>query len=176
LLVCSLLMKFYFFTFILLTFALTLPAQDTTVLKQQARRFAEASFKNDHQTVIELTYPALIELSGGPVMLQKLITDKIEALRKRGVKKFSGEVGSPGKFFKAGTQIHCLIPESIVLKVTGGHYTSRSYLLAVSNDKGKSWTFLDVGNMPADILHRLLPDYNNNLVIPSPSQPVYFAD
>ena len=161
---------------VLLLLPFQLLAQDTTVFKKQAARFASATFNGDHKTVIDLTYPALIELSGGREMMQKLITDKIESIRKRGITKFDGAVGSPGKFYKAGTQIHCLIPEYIVFKMPKGHYAGESYLLGVSDDKGKNWKFLDVGSMPLAILHKLLPNFNNELVIPQSGKPVYFAD
>lgn len=151
-------------------------AQDTVFLKKQAKRFAVATFNGDHQTIIALTYPGLVKLSGGPEQMQKLITEKIESLKKQGVMKFDGSIGSPGSFYKAGDQIHCLLPETLVLKTFNGRYIGRSYLLAVSNDKGKSWTFLDVGNMPADVLHRLLPNYNEDLVIPASGKPMFFAD
>lgn len=151
-------------------------AQDTTVFKKQAAHFAAATFYGDHKTVIDLTYPALIELSGGRQMMQKLITDKIETIRKRGITKFDGSIGSPGKFYKAGNQIHCLIPEFLIFKMPKGHYTGQSYLLGVSDDDGKSWKFMDVGNMPPAILHKLLPNFNNSLVIPESAKPVYFAD
>jgi hypothetical protein len=151
-------------------------AQDTVFLKKQAKRLAAATFNGDHQTVIALTYPELIKLSGGKEQMQKLITEKIESLKKQGVMKFDGSIGSPGPFYKAGDQIHCLLPETLVLKTFSGRYVGRSYLLAVTNDKGKSWTFLDVGNMPADVLHRLLPNYNESLVIPASGKPMFFAD
>lgn len=166
-----------YFKFILL---LLLPcrifAQDTTAFKKQAMRYAVASFDGDHKTLIDLTYPALIELSGGRDMLHKLITDKIETLRKRGITRFDGTVGSPGKFYKAGAQIHCLIPEYIIFKMPKGHYAGQSYLLGVSDDKGKRWKFLDVGSMPASVLHKLLPNFNDALVIPESPKPVYFDD
>jgi hypothetical protein len=57
-----------------------------------------------------------------------------------------------------------------------GRYVGRSYLLAISDNKGKSWTFLDVGKMPADVLHKLLPNYNNDLIIPPSGKPMFFAD
>jgi hypothetical protein len=168
--------KNYKLLFLILLLPLQLLAQDTTAFKKQAARFAAATFNGDHKTVIDLTYPALIELSGGREMMQKLITDKIESIRKRGITKFDGSVGSPGKFYKAGNQIHCLIPEYIIFKMPKGHYTGQSYLLGVSDDKGKHWKFLDVGNMPPTILHKLLPNFNNSLVIPESGKPVYFAD
>ena len=151
-------------------------AQDTVFLKKQARRFATATFNGDHQTIIALTYPELVKLSGGPEQMQKLITEKIESLNKQGVMKFDGSIGSPGAFYKAGTEIHCLLPETLVLKTFNGRYIGRSYLLAVTKDKGKNWTFLDVGNMPADVLHHLLPTYNDELVIPASGKPMFFAD
>lgn len=162
--------------YLLLLLPAHLFAQDTTAFKKQAARFVEATFNNDHETVIELTYPALVELSGGRLLMQKLITDKIEALHKRGIKKFEGSVGSPGKFYHAGDQIHCLIPESVVFRMATGHYTGRSYILGISNDKGKTWSFLDVGSMPPNILYTLLPNFNKNLEIPASGQPMYFPD
>ncbi|GGH02460.1 hypothetical protein [Mucilaginibacter phyllosphaerae] len=159
---------------------LTLPcitcAQDTALVKKQAQRFASASFNGDFKTVTDLTYPKLVALSGGRDEMQKLISERIEGLKKQGIIQFSGSVGSPGKFYKAGTQIHCLLPETIILKMFNGHYVSRSYLLAISNDMGKSWAFMDVGKMPPEVLYKLLPDYNDNLVIPTPGKPMFFTD
>ncbi|MDB5061159.1 MAG: hypothetical protein JWP67_1002, partial [Mucilaginibacter sp.] len=80
-------MKLYFKLVLLLLLPATIFAQDTTAFKKQAARFAAATFNGDHKTVIDLTYPALIELSGGREMMQKLITDKIESIRKRGITK-----------------------------------------------------------------------------------------
>jgi hypothetical protein len=165
-------------TYILLFIALPYAAfaQDTTALKKQASRFANATFNSDHKLVIDLTYPKLVELSGGRDSMQKLIVERIASLKKQGVMSFEGSVGSPGPFIKAGTQIHCLLPETIMLNMFNGRYVTRSYLLAISDDKGKSWTFMDVGKMPVEVLHKLLPNYNNGLVIPTPGKPMFFPD
>jgi hypothetical protein len=149
-------------------------AQDTTALKKQASRFANATFNSDHKLVIDLTYPKLVALSGGRDSMQKLIVERIEALKKQGVMRFEGSVGSPGPFITAGKQIHCLLPETIMLYVFNGRFVTRSYLLAISDDKGKSWAFMDVGKMPAEVLHKLLPDYNDELVIPTSGKPMFF--
>jgi hypothetical protein len=90
--------------------------------------------------------------------------------------KFDGSVDAPGKFYKAGTHIHCLVPETVILRMFNGRYVSRTYLLAISTDQGKSWTFMDVGKMPSDVLYKLLPDYNDDLVIPSSGKPMFFTD
>jgi hypothetical protein len=166
--------------FVRVLFLLVLPfslhAQDTATVKRQAALFAHATFKGDVAIIIAGTYPKLIELSGGKEQMQQLITERMEELKKQGITSFEGTVGTPGKIYKAGMQLHCLIPEQIILKTAAGRYLARSYLLAVSEDKGESWTFLDVGNMPADILRRLLPNFNEELKIPAPVKPEFLAN
>jgi hypothetical protein len=171
---CSI--KNFIYSILVLLIPFATFAQDTLVVKKQAKRFAVATFNGDFRTVIDLTYPKLVELSGGRDTMQKLITERIETLKKQGIMTFDGSVGSPGPFYKAGSQIHCLLPETIILRMFNGRYVGRSYLLAVSDNNGKSWTFLDVGNMPADVLHKLLPNYNNDLIIPASGKPMFFAD
>ncbi|WP_454801915.1 hypothetical protein [Mucilaginibacter phyllosphaerae] len=151
-------------------------AQNAALVKKQAQRYATASFNGDYKTVIDLTYHKLVTLSGGREEMQKLITERIESLQKQGIIKFDGSVDAPGKFYKAGTHIHCLVPETVILKMFNGHYISRTYLLAISTDQGKSWSFMDVGNMPKDVLYKLLPDYNEDLIIPSSGKPMFFTD
>ncbi len=168
----------FFKKYILLLFIipLTAVAQDTTYLKKQAGRFARASFNGDYKTVIALTYPKLIEYSGGRDTMQKLITNRIEGLKKQGVIAFDGYVDAPGKLHDAGGQIHCLIPEVVTMKMFNGRYVNRTYLLAISDDNGKSWTFMDVGKMPLNLLQRLVPKYNLDLNIPTAGKPMFFAD
>ncbi|RYU91230.1 hypothetical protein EWM62_04630 [Mucilaginibacter terrigena] len=164
--------------FILLLFVLPLAAaaQDTALIKKQAERFAKATFTGDYNTIIDYTYPKLVELSGGRVEMQKLIAERIANLKKQGVVGFDGSVELPGPIYKAGSQLHCLLPENIILKTRYGRYMSRSYLLAISEDKGKIWTFMDVGNIPPKVLRKLLPDYNIELLIPAPVKPEFLPN
>lgn len=161
---------------ILLLLPFTLHAQDTIIIKRQANMIAAATFKGDFKTVIDYTYPALIELSGGRDQMQKLITDRIKDLKSQGIISFEGSVGSPGHIYKAGDELHCLLPEEIIFRTNAGRYLARSYMLGISKNNGKSWTFMDVGSMPADVLHRLLPNFNDDLKIPPPLKPEFLPN
>lgn len=160
----------------LVLFSFTAKAQDSLLVKKLASRFAKATFSSDTKAVLDMSYPGLVKLSGGREAMAKLINDRIEALRARGVIAFDGWVNAPGPFYKAGTQLLCLLPETVKMKVLNGVYISHSYLLAISNDKGKTWTFMDVGNMPKNVLLRLLPDFNKALEIPAPTPPTFFPE
>jgi hypothetical protein len=95
----SVLKKFkYLLLFIAIPY--TTFAQDTTALKKLATRFANATFNSNHKLVVDLTYPKLVELSGGRDSMQKLIIERITALQKQGVMKFEGSVDSPGPLYR----------------------------------------------------------------------------
>ncbi|RFZ81076.1 hypothetical protein DYU05_20160 [Mucilaginibacter terrenus] len=151
-------------------------AQDNPLVKQQADLFAQATFEGDYQTVIRYTYPRLVALSGGEEKMHQLITDRIETLKKQGALSFEGSVGMPGKFYQAGDELHCLLPEELVMTTSAGKYTGRTWLLGISGNDGKSWTFMDVGAMPHNVLLKLLPSYNNALVIPPPVKMEFSAN
>lgn len=168
-------MKLFRFLLLLLLPVITY-GQDTTVLKKQANLMAQATFNGNRDEIIKYTYPRLITLSGGEEKFRTLIAERIESLKRQGVTDFNGKVGSPGPFYQAGDEIHCLLPEQIIIQTNNARYLSRSYMLGISNDGGKNWTFLDVGNMPADVLLRILPNYNKALVIPEYVKPEYLPD
>ncbi|MBL4677504.1 MAG: hypothetical protein JKY70_15070 [Mucilaginibacter sp.] len=157
-------------------FTITAYAQDTTMVKRLVNKFAKATFNGDAKTVLDFSYPGLIKLSGGREAMEKMITERIAELKGRGVMKFEGWVNTPGPFYNAGDQLHVLFPETVVMKMINGRYISHSHLLGISEDKGKSWTFMDVGNMPENVLKRLLPNFNPDLHIPAPTQPTFFSD
>ncbi|AMR33779.1 hypothetical protein A0256_21240 [Mucilaginibacter sp. PAMC 26640] len=169
-------MRFLCLIYFVFALSFTANCQDTAIIKRQANLMAQATFKGDYKTTIAFTYPALITLSGGKEQLQRLITDRMAKLKYQGITGFSGGIASPGKFYTAGNEIHCLVPEDIYIRTAAGRYKSRSYLLGISADNGQNWTFIDVGNMPPEVLHRLLPNFNKDLIIPPSAKPEFLAN
>ncbi len=146
-------------------------AQDTTVVKKQAQAIAEAEMRGHYEVVTAHTYPKLLLAVGGKDKMTATIKQATEMLQAQGVTIESTTIGSPGKFYKAGTEIHCLVPERIVLTTGNGRLVNNSYLLAVSKDGGKFWYFLDINRGTYKLIPKLFPNFNKNLVIPEPNQP-----
>lgn len=154
----------------------TLHAQDTAIVKHQANLIAEATFKEDYQTVVAYTHPSLIAIWGGKDKLYQIIVERMQELKGQGITSINGSIGSPGKFYRSGNELFCLLPEDIIITASAGRYHGKSYLLGISSDEGKNWTFLDVGNISADVLHRLLPNFNDDLKIPPPVKPEFLPN
>lgn len=146
-------------------------AQDTTVVKKQAEAVANAELKGNYAIAASHTYPKLVLAVGGKDKMTATIKQATEMLNAQGITIQSISIGSPGKFYKAGTEIHCLVPERIVLTTGNGRLVNNSYLLAISKDGGKFWYFLDINRGTYNLIPKLFPNFNKNLVIPEPTQP-----
>jgi hypothetical protein len=159
-----------------LVFSVTLQsmfAQDKAKIKAEANIAASAFAKGDYTTFVDHLYPKMIESAGGKKALVQLMSQQIGAMQKQGMAFEKVTVGEPGEIFKAGTELHCLVPQTITIKMQGKYITSTTHLLAVSENQGKSWYFVDTSNGSPEKMKQMFPNWNNKLVIPRPTQPVY---
>ncbi|RYU91229.1 hypothetical protein EWM62_04625 [Mucilaginibacter terrigena] len=157
---------------LLLILPVALFAQDPATVKRQANVVAKALLNSDFKTVIANTYPRAVTLGGGKDKMLKMMTAGINQMKAQGFLFEKVTIGSPGKFYKAGNEIHCLIPENLIMKTSQGRFSATSNLLAVSQDGGKNWSFLDLNQGTMASIKTLFPNFNNNLIIPQPAQPV----
>jgi hypothetical protein len=148
-------------------------AQDKAKIKAEATITANAFAKGDYKTFTDHLYPKMIEMAGGKKTLLQLMDQQIGMMKKQGLAFEKVTIGEPGEIFKAGTELHCLVPETIVVKMQGKYVSSTSHLLAVSSDKGKRWTFVDTSTGSPEQMKQMFPNWNEKLVIPRPTQPVY---
>jgi hypothetical protein len=164
-------MKLAFKIILLLVLPISLFAQDAAVVKRQANVVAKALLNSDFKTVIDHTYPKAVEIGGGKVKMLQMMSTSINQMKAQGFSFEKITIGQPGKFYKAGTQVHCLVPEQLIMKTSRGRMAASSNLLAVSNDQGKSWSFLDLNKGTINSIKTLFPNFNTNLVIPQPVLP-----
>lgn len=157
-----------------LCFFLMIPAaamaQDTAVVKRQAQAVAKAVIAGDYSTVINSMYPKVVTMAGGKQKVLQMMTTAMKQMKAQGVTFESATIGSPGKFYKAGNEIHCLVPQYMTLKMGANSMRAASNLLAVSKDGGKKWSFLDLNRNTVASIPKIFPNFNPALKIPEPKQ------
>lgn len=165
-------MKLFIKITILLVLPVTVFAQNVAVVQRQANVIAQALIASDFKTVIAHTYPKAVEMGGGKDKMLQMMSAGINQMKSQGFAFEKITIGAPGKFYKAGTELHCLVPETLIMKTSQGRFAAKSNLLAVSNDHGKNWSFLDLNGGTIKSIHSVFPNFNSNLTIPNPSPPV----
>lgn len=139
--------------------------------KQQAIELSTAMQNKNFESTVKFTHPKIIEMLGGKEKYLEILKTGHEEMNKIGYSYESIVLGEPSEIVKAGDELHCLIPETITMKFAGGKIISKSSLLAVSKDKGKSWTFIETAMLQEDNIKTILPNYNPALKIPKYGEP-----
>jgi hypothetical protein len=145
-------------------------------LEGRLQIMADAMVDGNYDLMVDCTYPSLIKKGGGRALMVEKITSQMEEMEKQGISFKDISFARPLKFVKAGTEIHTLIPESVLMNVPGGILKSNSYLIGITGDKGKSWYFVDTSNITNANVRQILPNYNLSLKIPAKQDPIMIGD
>jgi len=149
---------------------------DSNVIKQQAEWTAKALLDDDYETLIRFTYPKVIDLVGGRDKMISLIKNGKIEMGKQGISFEKVIIGKPSQTVVAGSEMHCLVPQTVFMKVPKGKLKSETQLLAVSRDNGFNWFFIDAVNLNKDNIKIVLPNYNFDLVLPPKNETTFIAD
>ncbi len=154
------------------------PAADEAVSEEVqtavklANELANATVTGDYAKVVDSTYPKLVTEMGGRENAIKATTSAIQKMQADGFVITSLTVGKPGPMLSEGTNSFVVLPTALEMTVPRALLKSKSFLLAVSTDKGKSWKFLEgAGLANKEMRDRVLPALPATLKLPEPTQP-----
>ena len=145
---------------------------DPKNIKDQAMQLSIALLAGDYPTLVKHTYPEVVERMGGAEKMIALVKRGRADLEGQGIAIDTSMVGDPSATVTAGNEIHCLVPQTVVLTIPKGKVRSESYLIGISQDGGKHWYFIDTAQITMANVKDVLPNYNMDLVIPPAKSPV----
>jgi hypothetical protein len=67
------------------------------------------------------------------------------------------KVGEPRQFVAQGTNTFVIVPDKMGLRSPDGNLVVRSYLLGISADGGKTWTFVEGESVANEMVRKVLP-------------------
>lgn len=140
-------------------------------VKAQAQKMASALVKADYATFCHYMNPAVLKMVGGEAAMTKQVSTMIESMKKQGMSFGNVSIGEPSKLLASGKELQCTIPQESEVKVQDKKVVSKSTLIAISADGGKSWTFLDTNNKDLAAVRKLLPNLSPAISFP-PSQQI----
>ena len=109
-------------------------------ITEQGNKMINALLSKQYDSLLNFMYPKMIEILGGKEELKKSIRIVVDSTK---MKIISASIGKPNQIFKVKNEYQCLVPEILELKVKGGKLRAKSYLIAISQNEGKNWFFLD---------------------------------
>lgn len=161
-------MKKNILVFILMLISPLLFAQDVVkrTVKEQASAMVNAYAKGDYLTMARYTNRKVLSILGGPQKMAAALKTKMTELDKKGVHLVSADVGEVLQLVSTPTEMYCIIPQYIRMRTAENKLYSRSHLLGVSLDIGKTWTFLDANGQTPEMIKGIIPDLSKEIIIP----------
>ena len=147
---------------------------------ERIRKFADeniaAEIAGDYSRMVDLMYPNLVELAGGREKVMNLMRHQRKALSAKGVTMVGVEVSEPTQVASGKDKEFAIVPVIVRLKGPKGTplLREKSFYIAISSDRGDTWTFLDGGDdVTEKYVTALFPDFPTQLSIPKSEQPVF---
>lgn len=143
---------------------------------EQARETGKALLKGDYETLLDRTHPRLIELAGGRETMLRTLREAMKKIEGEGFAFQTVDVGEPKRFGKAGDDRIAIVPMTVVMttkKPEAGTITTKGYLLGVSGDDGKTWTFIDGAKLDAKNVKLFLPKFPDDFTLPEKPTPTF---
>jgi hypothetical protein len=143
-------------------------------VRAKAQACADAMLKGDYEAFVGYTHPKVIELVGGREKMLETLRKGTAQMKAQGIAFVSFDVAAPANVIGAGKPRQlAVVPTKFEMTSGTTHIKQEGFLLAVSDDAGKSWTFIDgAGLTDKEQLKQFLGDVPAELKLPARKPPV----
>ncbi len=150
----------------------------TKRIRALAAESSAALTSGNYARVADFTYPKIIEMMGGRDKMIETTRQITEDMKAHGAAILSVEVSEPEGIVTANDKLFAVVPEVVRVQVPKGTLRSNGFLIAVSEDAGKNWSFIDGAALhekpgqERETLAQILPDFPAQLSLPKWEPPV----
>ena len=167
-------------SFIAIVIAAQIASADsqTERVRQVAQQDSAALTSGDYAHLVDLTYPKLVELLGGRDKMIETLRTGTEDMKAHGSAILGAQVSEPKEIVIAGDKQFAIVPMVVRVHVPEGTLRSSSFLVAVSEDHGKTWKFIDGAGLhkgavtEKETLAQIVPGFPTQLSLPPWEPPV----
>lgn len=137
-----------------------------------ANEAGQATVKGDFARLVDLTYPKLVAMAGGREMMISFLEKDSRESKSQGMELLSMTCSSPIQIETVGKETFAILPIVLKLKVPEGTLLAKSSMIGITEDSGKTWTFVSADSSNPKMMKALFPEAADKLKIPADERPV----
>jgi hypothetical protein len=127
-------------------------------MKAQAEEVRQALLAGDPVKMIDRTHPKVIRMLGGREAAIERLRGEMEALKgKKGKIKSMTFEGTPD-LASSQDEWYGVLPTLTEMEIGGAQAGGKSFLLGISEDGGRTWTFADGTEAASPAFRKLFPN------------------
>jgi len=149
----------------------------TERIRKLAAENSAALTSGNYPRLVELTYPKVVEMIGGRDKMIETLRRGSGDMKAHGSAILGADVSEPKEIVTAGNKQFAIVPMTVRVQVPDGTLRSKGFLIAVSEDRGETWTFIDGAGLTREPgkerekLAQVLPDFPPQLSLPAREPP-----
>ncbi len=141
--------------------------------KKQADAMSLAMAKGDYETIVDLTYHTVFRELGGKQEAVEITATFMKEMAERGYILTACSAGEPSELFREAENTFVVVPTKTEMNAPVGKVVADSYLLGISPNGGKTWTFVDGSGLATqEARDQVLPKLPAGLKLPEPKTPM----
>jgi hypothetical protein len=144
---------------------------ETNLLKQ-ANIMGQYYLNKKYEQFIEKIYPGIIKAVGGKQRMLQMLNSAMQNLDKQNIIVDSMRFSKPNKIIYTGEELQTTLSETVFMTIPNGTMIKESTMIAISSDKGITWSFIDTSGQSLNSLKKAFPNLSNDLIIPKDKNPI----
>ena len=142
-----------------------------STVKAQAMEMAKAVLAKDVDKLVKYMHPKVVEAAGGKEKMLVARDTMNKYMQQFGAEIKKVTIGNPGAIISYKNELQTTLPQTTEVKVMASMIAAETTLIAISEDKGVHWYFIDTSIYRSEKVKKLLPNLSPDLVIPPMKQP-----
>lgn len=147
-----------------------------SVIKAQALEMARAIAKKDFEKVATFMYPSLNSEAKKQMQAPGMMDSLNKALAQFKPEVKSIVIGNPGEIVTHKKVMQALLPQEMEIKTTLLSVAFETTLVAISENGGKKWYFVDANMYKEEAIKKKLPELSPKLVLPAMKKPKFIPN
>ena len=131
----------------------------------------DATVSGDFKTVLDMTYPKVLEAMGGKDAALKEIEGAMKAIKGQGI-TFSVKGVETPTVMKGGKDFYSVTAYALLMSANGKKISLGSAVIGISSDEGKTWKFINLDDKGEKGVREMLPQLPADMKIPKQEQKV----
>lgn len=119
--------------------------------------------EGDYACITKLTHPAIVQSLGGTQKMDDMVKDAIVGMKKENIIFKSAQFSGIDQIETQGSNIQAIISQTLTFANNNQKGEEKQKMLAISEDKGKTWHYLSLQGMDRSQLKKIYPSLNDNL-------------
>lgn len=134
-------------------------------LNKQLSEMKNSFLKGNYDSFANYTYPILVEMMGGKSNFVKVTKNSMDQIKTGGYNIKDIKFKKPSNFVTKKDELQCSLIQEILLETPKGKILAEYTLIAISEDKGNNWTFLDTSGKSKSEMLEYFPNLSSELII-----------